>query len=40
MNAHSAMLTDMRLPEQAFGIDSNAMARNPIIQRRKAPDHG
>eukprot|EP00794_Sanderia_malayensis_P014197 gene14197-15678_t len=40
MNAHSAMLTDMRLPDHTFNIDAAAMGRNPIIQRRKAPDQG
>ena len=40
MNAHSAMLTDMRLPDQVFPLDSSAMSRNPIIKRRKAPDQG
>ena len=40
MNAHSAMLTGMRLPDQSFALDASAMSRNPIIQRRKAPDQG
>ena len=40
MNAHSAVLTEMRLPDQACNIDASAMARNPIIKRRTAPDQG
>eukprot|EP00112_Aurelia_sp_Birch-Aquarium-sp1_P012141 Seg2551.4 transcript_id=Seg2551.4/GoldUCD/mRNA.D3Y31 product="MAP kinase-activated protein kinase 5" protein_id=Seg2551.4/GoldUCD/D3Y31 len=40
MNAHSAVLTEMRLPDQTCNIDASAMARNPIIQRRTAPDQG
>jgi len=40
MNAHSAILTDMRLPDHPFSLDSGSMSRNPIIQRRKAPDQG
>ena len=31
MNAHSAMLTDMRLPEKSFALNQGAMSKNPII---------